>query len=432
MHLICFEDSGVEQLAPATTSRPAFAISCGGFRLLDWIEDLRRGFGKSIHVAVRPFLRTICESDHGVKCIDAKTCDLVRGDDVLLINACLSPTVAARTGLMLIAKHPGSIASRDSQGRVIFAKLSASQWEQFSEASAKCGSMVRTLETLVETFVETVHHEFSEPTASQMELYQWPHDIVRIHVATMVDAMSYRIGLGDLNEIQTDVFVGRDVQIGGHCVFDTSTGPIVLGDRVKVGPFSYFAGPIYVSPDVRVIEHSSIKDAVAIGHTCKVGGEVEASILEPYTNKQHHGFLGHSYLGSWINLGAGTCNSDLKNTYGKINVTYGDQKVATDMQFFGCVMGDYSKTAINTSIFTGKNIGVCSMMYGFVTGNVPSYVNYAKLFGQTSIVPPEVMLSTQKRMFARRKIEQRSCDQQLIRDMFTLTSGERGADPDLL
>ena len=109
---------------------------------------------------------------------------------------------------------------------------------------------------------------------------------------------------------------------------------------------------------------------------------MEAAVVEPYSNKQHHGFLGHSYLGSWINLGAGTCNSDLKNTYGTVNMEYPGGKAATGMQFLGCVMGDYSKTAINTGIFTGKVIGVCSMMYGFVTSNVPSYVNYARLFGQ--------------------------------------------------
>ena len=93
---------------------------------------------------------------------------------------------------------------------------------------------------------------------------------------------------------------------------------------------------------------------MALGHTTKIGGEIEASIVEPYTNKQHHGFLGHSYLGSWINLGAGTCNSDLKNTYGNVKMDYRGESVATGMQFVGCFMGDYAKTAINTGIFTGK------------------------------------------------------------------------------
>ena len=154
-------------------------------------------------------------------------------------------------------------------------------------------------------------------------------------------------------------------------------------------------------------QRASIKDCVSISHTCKIGGEVESTILEAYTNKQHHGFLGHSYLGSWINLGAGTCNSDLKNTYGMVNMQYESEKVATGMQFVGCIMGDYAKTAINTSIFTGKTIGTASMVYGFATTNVPSFVNYALTFDKVGYLPPEVIVTTQKRMFSRRNVSQR-------------------------
>jgi glucose-1-phosphate thymidylyltransferase len=110
---------------------------------------------------------------------------------------------------------------------------------------------------------------------------------------------------------------------------------------------------------------------------------------------------------------------------------YGGDKVATGMQFVGCILGDYTKTAINTGIFTGKTVGVCSMLYGFVTTNVPSFVNYARLFGQVTELPPEVMVATQKRMFRRRNVAQRPCDVQLIYDMYELTRNERqlGVEP---
>ena len=104
---------------------------------------------------------------------------------------------------------------------------------------------------------------------------------------------------------------------------------------------------------------------------------------------------------------------------------YQGRKVATGMQFLGCMIGDYAKTAINTSIFTGKTIGACSMIYGFVTTNVPSFVNYARLFGQVSETPVEVMVATQARMFKRRHVEQRPCDVQLLHDMYELTRHER-------
>ena len=104
---------------------------------------------------------------------------------------------------------------------------------------------------------------------------------------------------------------------------------------------------------------------------------------------------------------------------------YRGEKVDTNMQFVGCIMGDYSKTAINTGIFTGKTIGVCSMVYGFVSTNVPSFVNYARTFGQITELSPEVMIATQKRMFVRRNVTQRASDCQLILDMYELTRYER-------
>ena len=168
-----------------------------------------------------------------------------------------------------------------------------------------------------------------------------------------------------------------------------------------------------------------MKEQVQIGHTCKIGGEVECSVVEAYSNKQHHGFLGHSYVGSWVNMGAGTCNSDLKNTYGDVAIEPGGRRLATELQFLGCVVGDYAKTAINTSILTGKIIGVCSCLYGLVGSNVASFMNYARSFGQESEFLLEAAVKMQQRMFQRRHIKQRRVDIKLLEDMHELTRNER-------
>jgi len=278
---------------------------------------------------------------------------------------------------------------------------------------------------LLEAAAELAPLETHEADAPPLPLFSWPHEVVSWHMRLMPENLERRIAAGDFTQQQDGVFLAEGATLGPHAVIDCSEGPILLDRNVRVGPFCYLSGPVYAGPGARVIEHAALKDGVALGHTVKIGGEVEASVIEPYTNKQHHGFLGHSYLGSWINLGAGTCNSDLKNTYGSINVEYHGKRVPTNMQFMGSIIGDYAKTAINTGIFTGKVIGVGSMLYGFVTNNVPSFVNYARLFGQLAELPPEVMISTQQRMFARRQVEQRECDKQLILDMFELTAHER-------
>jgi glucose-1-phosphate thymidylyltransferase len=260
---------------------------------------------------------------------------------------------------------------------------------------------------------------------SELPMFDYPHDIVRHHLTSLSANLEYRLRNGKYEEVADGVFVGAGAKLGQYVVSETSKGPIVLEEGASVGPYCYLSGPAHLGRNARIIEHSAVKDSVSLGHTTKAGGELEGSILEPYTNKQHHGFLGHCYLGSWVNLGAGTCNSDLKNTYGQVNMEYHGQKVATGMQFLGCIVGDYAKSAINTGIFTGKTVGVCSMLYGFVTTNVPSFVNYARSFGQVTEASVEIVVKTQARMFARRNVEQRPCDIQLLYDMYELTRHER-------
>lgn len=408
MHVLCFEDDAVDRLRPATLARAGFAITTGSYRLLDWLMEL----GRPVSADVRPHLRGFLDPDYGI----AAAREIPAGQ-VLLVNARLAATIKNRAALQRIAGATGTARYCDPEdGRTLIAKLDAKD-----HASSKMvGDVLAAANAL------------QPDDAIDLDVFRLPHDLVRIHMEAMPSLLEHRIATGNYKQVRDGVFVAENVRLQDDLAVDVSEGPVVLESSVSVGPFCFLAGPVYAGAGTRVIEHSALKDAVALGHTVKIGGEVEASVIEPYTNKQHHGFLGHSYLGSWINLGAGTCNSDLKNTYGMINVEYGDHKAATGMQFFGCVMGDYSKTAINTSIFTGKIIGVCSMMYGFVTSNVPSYVNYAKLFGQTSLLPTDVMIATQSRMFARRKVEQRELDRQLIRDMYDLTVQQRDADPEIL
>ena len=237
--------------------------------------------------------------------------------------------------------------------------------------------------------------------------------------------MQHRLAHGHYREVRDGVFTAGEVALGEHFVTDTKKGAIVIEEGAKIGSHAFLQGPITIGRYTIINEHASIKDAVCLGHTTRVGGEVDGSIVEPYSNKQHYGFLGHAYVGSWVNLGAGTSNSDLKNTYGPIRVTYGNQRVDTGMQFFGCVIGDYSKSAINTGIFTGKLIGACSTLYGFVSEDVPSFSNFAKSFGQVTEMSADVMIETQRRMFVRRHLNQRDCDKQLISDMFRMTQEQR-------
>ncbi len=151
------------------------------------------------------------------------------------------------------------------------------------------------------------------------------------------------------------VSVGENVQIAPGVVLDTRPGPIRLDDGVTVEPFTRLVGPAYIGPGSTLL--GGPFHAVSIGPVCKVHGEIEETVILGYSNKAHDGFLGHAYLGMWVNLGALTTNSDLKNNYGTVRVWTPDGEVDTGSPKVGCFLGDHVKTAIGTLLNTGTVIG---------------------------------------------------------------------------
>jgi len=406
MSILLFEDAATEQLDPIAVAQPAFAVGCGGQTLVEVVA----GLGQPTRHLVRPYLSGVQQVDYA----DSGGGEAYASGPLLAVNARLVPSEATRRELARLwsEARPGIVRQAD---QVAAAIVDPDDRAAVSVAQDGAG-VLRSLAALN-----------LQPLAADLRLMQYPHDVLREHLASLGANLTARIAGGGYRQTADGVFLAAGATLGAHVVTDTRQGPIVLEADAQVGPFSYLEGPIHVGCGARIAEHASVKHNVALGHTTKLGGEVSDSIIEPYSNKQHHGFIGHSYLGRWVNLGAGTCTSNLKNTYGAINMEYGGRKVATGMQFLGCIVGDYAKAAINTGIFTGKTVGVCSMLYGFVTTNVPAFVNYARSFGQISEVPVEVMIATQARMFARRNVEQRPCDIELLEAMFKLTAPQRGA-----
>lgn len=403
MSVILFEDNRVDHLYPVTLSRPAFAISCGSFRLFDLVRRLEL----PVSCIVRDHLRAIHAADFPDHTADHTSFTGTR----LLVNARIVPKFEVlRTLKALIAK-----------GRPCVVKHGDSVAAALLGPNDRLPLMDPGHESLSDYLLKLQLDQI----AIDLPMFEYPHDIIRHHLTSISSNLEHRLSEGSYEEISDGVFVADGAKLGEYLVTNTKEGPILLEAGATVGSHCSLTGPVHVGPNARVIEYAALKDCVSLGHTTKIGGEIEASIVEPYSNKQHHGFMGHSYLGSWINLGAGTCNSDLKNTYGQVNMEYQMGRVASGMQFLGCIMGDYAKSAINTGIFTGKTVGVCSMLYGFVTTNVPSFVNYARSFGQVTETPVEVMIHTQARMFERRQVSQRPCDIQLLRDMYELTRHER-------
>ena len=159
------------------------------------------------------------------------------------------------------------------------------------------------------------------------------------------------------------------------CVLDASKGPIAIGERATIGANAVIQGPCWIGPGANLAPLSMIRPGASIGAMCKVGGEISASIFLGYSNKSHEGFLGHSYIGKWVNLGAGTTTSNLKNTYGPITLKRGSREMSTGRRLLGALLGDHSKTAILTRLMGGSYIGYCTMLAGSTAAPrfVPSF-----------------------------------------------------------
>lgn len=189
---------------------------------------------------------------------------------------------------------------------------------------------------------------------------------------------THQVYKGDLQKgiiVEGKVLVGNNVQIAPHVVLDAKKGAIIIGDNVVIMSQTTIIGPCAISQNSMIKIGAKIYENTAIGEMCKIGGEIENSIIQGYTNKQHEGFLGHSYVSEWVNLGADTNTSDLKNTYGQIDITLRGKKVSTSRLFLGSLIGDHTKTAIDTALNTGLAIGIHAQIAttGAVRKEIPSF-----------------------------------------------------------
>lgn len=168
------------------------------------------------------------------------------------------------------------------------------------------------------------------------------------------------------------IHIGERTTVHPTATIDATDGPVYVSHDVTIGAYAVVDGPAYIGPGTRINPHAWLHGGNAIGPICRVGGEVDGCVLHGYTNKQHAGFLGHSYVGSWVNIGAGATNSDLKNTYGNVRVPIRSRTIDSGQMFFGAVIGDHAKIGINVTIPTGAVIGMAASVA--TSGACPKFV----------------------------------------------------------
>lgn len=210
------------------------------------------------------------------------------------------------------------------------------------------------------------------------------------------------------------LYIHPSVMVYPNVVFDTSHGPILIDEGTKISSFSFLEGPLYIGKQTQ-IDNARITGGTLIGNQCRIGGEVENSIILDYSNKHHEGFLGHSFVSSWVNLGALATTSDLKNNYGIVKMRVGETSVNTGTIKFGSIFGPFTKLAIGVMSNTGTVFDIGSnVVENRVTGYNPPF-NW--LDGRQKYRLTEFISDT-KKIMARRGINLAEFEEEYLKKLY--------------
>ncbi len=222
------------------------------------------------------------------------------------------------------------------------------------------------------------------------------------------------------------VFIHPTASIEPFVSINAEAGPVIVDEGAVIQSFTRLEGPCYIGRETQLFR-ANVRGETSFGPVCRVGGEIEASIIHGYANKYHDGFLGHSYVCPWVNLGALTSNSDLKNDYSTVKFPLGTEYIATGEKKIGCLIGDHAKTAIGTLFNTGSNVGVMAMVLPagrLCPKHIPSFTRlwHGALDDQLDL---EAALNTAATAMGRRNHDLTAAQRELLTSLREETSEER-------
>jgi UDP-N-acetylglucosamine diphosphorylase/glucosamine-1-phosphate N-acetyltransferase len=395
--LCIFEDDRFPNFFPLTLNKPVFDLLIGTQTLMERIRaDVGPG---SVCLVCRPYLIPVLKESSGM---GGKETDTVfnepSGKETFFVNGRL---LAYADDLSDLAGSLGMNTVLRKNGVPVAALLDAERSASFTEyllsalTDEKVEKVMTSLQNVsAEKGLEEVssgydvdleawaagHEVALEDTNIKLLSFYWQlivengpcieDDFSKDPLRGAAPESSLYRGVDLINE--EDILIGESVEVRSGTVLDASSGPIIIADGAVIEPNAIIYGPCYIGRLSIIRGGAKVGKGTSIGDQCRIGGEVGETVITGYTNKQHEGFLGHSYIGSWVNIGAGTANSDLKNNYGQIKAWCAGAIRNTGRRFLGLVCGDHSKIAINTRINTGSVIGFNANV--FITGYPPKFI----------------------------------------------------------
>ena len=339
MAIVLFDTANSKDLYPLTCNKAAAALRCGIYTIKERWQKIA---GKKVYIFTAGYLSGLYNDipfDEHIW-IDA----LIFTDDKLLQKILLLNEGE------YISNGEGFIAGR---GKIDAKNFISSNPKQYFNKEIKY-SEIKKLQHL-------------------WQIFQWNDEMIR-NDFTLITKEKSSQQISSSNKIigEENIFIEPGAAVE-HAIINASAGPVYIGKNVLIMEGAMLRGPLALCEGSVIKMGAKIYGATTIGEYCVAGGEIKNSIINNYSNKAHDGYLGDSIIGEWCNLGAGTANSNVKNTGADVKVWNDANKILEDAgNKCGMVMGDYTFTAINTSINTGTVIGICCNVFG--EGLTPKHI----------------------------------------------------------
>jgi UDP-N-acetylglucosamine diphosphorylase/glucosamine-1-phosphate N-acetyltransferase len=411
MSIALFEDSHWQNFEPISLTKATFDIKVGA---KSFFEEHK--LTPEI-LLTREYLACVTAERHP----NCKVNPSSISSDTVFVNGLMHPGAISPDRLFNI-NHTFAITTNSSNRRLLLARLNDKDIEYLQDC-VTAGKSIDVKKLKVEKLTNL------EDQDTQGILSE-PWDIISVlenSLATQVSTMKNEMQLGEEIAVTGNniVALGRNASVEVGTVLDVRYGGIYIGPGAHVAA-SRIVGPAYIDGMAQVKQFTII-EASYIGYNCRIGGEVEHSVISDHTNKAHAGFIGHSYIGEWVNIGAMTTTSDLKMTYGNIKMSSGkNKKIDTGQNKLGSFFADMVKTSIGTLIYSGRRIGVSSHLHGLVAQDVPSFTIYGTSIGARNVeLQINSIIETQRKMMRRRNQMMTKAYEQMIKDLFSITAPDR-------
>jgi UDP-N-acetylglucosamine diphosphorylase/glucosamine-1-phosphate N-acetyltransferase len=410
MRLCTFEDARVGGLEPVTLGRPAFDLRCGLSTLLD--KQVRAVRATSVAAFVRPHVARVTAQGHPHLVVN-ESAWLADGPAFLTNARWLPPRRFAvpATDEPFVATVGESVAYAvlPGAGLAAFTPLTVddclARWRDRLPNRPAQGRLAEHLWDLVEWNGDEIASDYV--TLGREELGGRPATLALVGPSA---------GLWVHETARVDPFV----------VADTTSGPVVIDRDAVVTSFTRLEGPCHVGPRAEVFA-GNVRAGTSLGPNCRIGGEVAASVVLGHSNKSHGGYLGHSYVGEWVNVGAGTHVSDLRNDYADIRVTVGGKLIDTRRTKVGVFLGDHAKLGVGCRLNAGSHVGAFAQLLPcgpLLPKYVPAFctVDHGRLI---DCPDPQPLFDAAVRMTARRGEEFTTAHRALYKGLFDRSAAHR-------